>query len=204
MNKTITEITSNPFPNYGYIKTKLPYTLYKSLLKECLNIKKNTKHLTALSSKGTPEHFYVEKNYVDLINFVKKMHNEYEKKFPGTEDIKVLTDNLPFAYGKPWVNIQKENQFIPIHTHGGVLSYNIWIKIPYNGNEDPYLGNFTFVYSDILGNTVDKIIKLSSKDEGTFIMFPSKLNHLVYPFHKNKKQRISIAGNILFNSKKNI
>jgi hypothetical protein len=55
-----------------------------------------------------------------------------------------------------------------------------------------------------LGNTVDKIIKLSSKDEGTFIMFPSKLNHLVYPFHKNKKERISIAGNILFNSKKNI
>ena len=191
------KVTSNYLPNYGYIKTKLPNKLYKALLSECLNARNNTKHKTALSSDGTPEHFYVEKNYESLINFVKKMHVEYDKHFPGISDIRVLTANLPFAYGRPWINIQKQNEFIPIHTHGGVLSYNIWIKIPYNGNDDPYLGNFTFVYSDIRGNIVDKIMKLSSKDEGVMMMFPSKLNHLVWPFHNNKQDRISIAGNIL-------
>ena len=34
------KITKHDFLNYGYIKTKLPNNLYKSLLEECLNAKK--------------------------------------------------------------------------------------------------------------------------------------------------------------------
>lgn len=190
----------NNFDNFGYIQTKLPKTLYTKLHKECLKAKNNKKFISGLTSKGIPHHYYVEKNQKELLDFVALTKQAYEKAFPKLKELRILTKDLPFKYEKPWINLQKENEFIPIHTHDGILSYNIWIKIPYDGTKEKFLGNFVFVYTNVLGNIVTKEINLSEKDEGTIIMFPSKLSHLVWPFHKNKKTRISIAGNILLNS----
>ena len=41
---------------------------------------------------------------------------------------------------------------------------------------------------------------LTKEDEGTIILFPSALNHIVYPHHSTDEYRISIAGDISVDS----
>ena len=191
------KITTHHFINHGYIKTKLPNDLYKSLLEECLKAEKNKEMISGLTSKGIPKHYYVQNNYENLIIFIDEIQKIYEKNFPGIADVKILTKNVPYAHQKPWINLQKENEFIPNHFHDGVLSYSIWMKIPYDSTKEKYSGNFNFLYTDVLGNIKTEFINLSKEDEGTLVMFPAKLTHIVWPFYKNKKIRISVSGNIL-------
>lgn len=190
------------FFNLGYLRAKLPNKLYKSLLKECLSLKDNKPLITDLTSSGVPKHYYLKHNE-EFYDFIHTMHKEYEKKFPGSSDLLILKNEKqhPFYYKNPWINIQKENEFIPYHVHEGIFSYTIWIKIPYNSKNKKYEGNFEFVYTDIVGKHRSHTFNLSKEDEGTIIMFPSKLGHIVWPFYKNKQSRISISGNILLTDK---
>ena len=192
--------TVNNFFNYGYVKLKLPKKLYKKLLKECLNARKNKIKITGISSEGVPKHFYIEKYHDELIDFVHSAHELYEKHFPNLADIKILTSNLPYKYGRPWINLQKQHEFIPCHNHDGIFSYSIWMQIPYDSSKEKYSGNFHFMYLDTLGFLRTEAHTLSKEDEGTLIMFPSKLNHMVYPYYKNNNTRISISGNIMLDS----
>ena len=193
--------TVHHFFNYGYIKLKLPKKLYNKLLEECLNAEENEKYVTGLSSEGVPPHFFIEKNHDELINFIRSAHQLYEKNFPNLSDIKVLTNNLPYKYGRPWMNLQKQNEFIPCHNHDGIFSYSIWMKIPYDSSKQKFSGNFHFMYLDILGGAKSQTHTLSKKDEGTLIMFPSKLTHIVYPYYKNTDTRIAISGNIMLDAR---
>ena len=42
--------------------------------------------------------------------------------------------------------------------------------------------------------------RLSEKNEGTMLLFPSNLTHSVFPFYKSDEDRISISGNICLNA----
>ena len=55
---------------------------------------------------------------------------------------------------------------------------------------------FQFVYTDILGAITNIPLFVESGWEGTIVMFPSKLMHIVYPFQTSDDYRISIAGNL--------
>jgi hypothetical protein len=71
-----------------------------------------------------------------------------------------------------------------------VLAYNIWIKIPVESI-------FEFNYNSIIGKNLTHRLKLNEEDQGRVIIFPSNLQHVVYPFYSSNKTRISIAGNVL-------
>jgi hypothetical protein len=197
-------------PNYGYISTKIPNDLYKLLIIECIKAKRrNKKMVTNFTGVGIAKHFYLEdeNTILQLNNFLMNLKDEYDKLYPGLHNIKVFTDPLPYVCEKHWVNFQHKGQFLPNHTHNGIYSYTIWMRIPYESEEELKNGGnhascFSFSYSDILGKLNDWIIKLGKKDEGTIIFFPSKLTHNVYPFYNSNKARISISGNILFDTKK--
>jgi hypothetical protein len=200
LNKMNIEFRQHNFFNYGYISTKLPKKLYDKLLKECLTAENNTACTTGLSSQGIPKHYFVEKCRDELIDFIRIAHQTYEKAFPNLSDIKMLSKDLPYKYEKPWINVQKEHEFIPCHNHDGIFSYSIWMKIPYDSTKEKFSGNFNFMYLDILGRNRSEVFKLSKKDEGTLLMFPSKLLHIVYPFYNNKQTRFVISGNIVLDS----
>ncbi len=117
-----------------------------------------------------------------------------------------------YMMGEPWVNFQKKHEFNPIHHHGGVFSYVIWMKIPTDWREQhclPFLdgmppskkraSNFEFTYTNILGNISHYNYNLDADMEGHMLLFPSMLNHQVYPFYECDEERISISGNILLN-----
>lgn len=188
--------------NFGYITKKLPTTLYNNLLNECNeSINNNEIMVSGLSSKGVAKHFFVNKNLENLKNFIKEAKNEYDKTFPDLANIRVMTDNVDLQFATPWINIQKKYEFIPNHVHDGIYSYTIWMKIPFNNNER-YEGNFEFTYNDVTGRVHNHLIKLTKEDEGSLIMFPSKLVHTVYPFYDTDEYRISISGNIVLDTKK--
>ena len=106
-----------------------------------------------------------------------------------------------------WANFQKKHEFNPVHTHTGILSFVIWIKIPYNlkdesqvfpvvSNSDPRTSKFTFHYNNILGQLRNYSLNIDKSFEGNIAMFPSHLNHSVNPFYTSDEYRISVAGNL--------
>ena len=107
-----------------------------------------------------------------------------------------------------WINYQKKYEFNPIHNHTGVFSFVIWIQIPFNLRDEllrkascnsnkPCASLFSLIYINPMGSLEQKPFPLDKSDEGTLLMFPSLVNHLVYPFYTSDDYRISIAGNIV-------
>jgi|TARA_R100000329_G_C7537340_1_gene189656 hypothetical protein len=126
-----------------------------------------------------------------------------------TDQYKSLADhfNMMPVLNDWWVNFQHEGDFNPIHDHGGLFSFVIWMKIPTHWKDQeklarcvdsrtPMASNFQFIYTDALGKIESYTYRMSPEKEGTMLFFPAKLKHQVYPFYDCKEERISISGNI--------
>jgi len=183
--------------NASILIDSLPDNIFKNLLDEANNLEKNNERMiSGLSSIGVPQHYYLNNN-PEFYSFTQNLADKYfknnehhlvdERDF-GNKDFKLKNTDA-------WFNLQKENEFIPAHTHDGLISYNVWLKIPYETNE--YSGSFQFIYSNILGASRNEVLFLNKQFEGKIIMFPAKLTHIVYPFYNNKNLRISLAGNLI-------
>ena len=122
---------------------------------------------------------------------------------------KTDSPRLNLSYnGQAWVNFQKKYEHNPIHRHNGIFSYVIWYQIPYYlENEAKYgsggvkeaqqncNGDFYFVFPEAQEIAV-RSLNIDKKMEGYIAMFPSDLNHAVYPFYTSDDYRITISGNI--------
>ena len=109
--------------------------------------------------------------------------------------------------GNVWVNLQRKHEFNPPHTHDGVLSFVIWLQIPYTFAEEdqvapgakakkPLSGRFTFY---IPANDEVKTYHLDSdqSQENTVVLFPASMTHAVNPFYSSDELRITVAANYL-------
>jgi len=105
-----------------------------------------------------------------------------------------------------WVNFQKKHEFNPLHNHGGEFSYVVWTKIPYNLKDEmnlpwvknsgsPYASVFSFMLPQFPGIQPLPYF-LDKHHAGWMVVFPSMLNHLVYPFYTSDEYRVSFAGNV--------
>tara|TARA_X000001036_G_scaffold376831_1_gene366365 strand:+ start:506 stop:1213 length:708 start_codon:yes stop_codon:yes gene_type:complete len=108
-----------------------------------------------------------------------------------------------------WVNFSKQTEFNPVHNHGGVMSFVIWMQIPTRSKEqhdlpisknttNPSSSDFQFLYTDILGAISPMTFEMDPETNGTLVLFPSTLSHQVYPFFNSDDYRVSISGNIYF------
>jgi len=188
--------------NLGVFISKLPDSLLNKLKIECLNFLKKEKMISGLTSNGVAKHYYLEDNNIELFDFLNELVKKYDKKYNYFKSFKLLNEQAPLIFKRPWFNIQKKGEFIPNHTHDGVLSYSIWIQIPnLNMNDSKSAGCFEIQYQNILGARQDHLILLDKNSEGKFVLFPSSLSHCVYPFFDTDELRISISGNICFDNK---
>ena len=189
---------------------KLPQYMIDYLW-ECIDVAKKEKNDTKDALAGQISHSYtlkdprnlITKDLMDiLMDQFSWMYSEIDKNFcqPCEPHLHSL-----------WVNFQKKGEFQPVHNHTGLLSFVIWMDIPYHwkdeaklpfvrsNNEIPPGGNFSFVCSnDNSRSTYNHIIQLSPSKNGYCCFFPSDLSHQVYPFYTSDKERISISGNIVF------
>jgi hypothetical protein len=201
------------FSNYGYIQTSLPESLFKALKEECYDAEnsrygKSNHHpqsKTYISGTGTALHFDVIDNAEELKKYALHVANAYITEFNFMDKFRMLTNNVNYIASQPWINVQERGEYIPNHIHDGFLSYAIWMTIPYDVEEE--LKNsktasvFQFTYSSTCGDTtMVKNIPVSKQMEGTMVMFPSNMQHCVYPFFTTEKKRHSISGNIMFDT----
>ena len=113
-----------------------------------------------------------------------------------------------------WANYQYKYEFNPLHNHSGIYSFVIWLKIPYNYNEEILDNRFSgikiydrkagaFEFYQPKENQEGKNYEihkyeLNPKYEGTMLFFPSGLTHQVFPFYSSDEKRISLSGNVSF------
>ena len=146
-------------------------------------------------------------------NVCKECMYQYEQLFPDY----FLTGNYPNSATHDtklntfWVNYQYKHEFNPLHNHNGVFSFVIWLKVPTDYREQytlphlhdvniPQASDFQIIYNDIHGSLKHYTYYMSESSVGKMLFFPSTLNHLVYPFYESDDERVSISGNISFNS----
>lgn len=139
------------------------------------------------------------------------MAYEYCNTAPGSKFFNIDFDNecLELTGGTAWINYQYKHEFNPLHDHGGLLSFVMWVDIPFTRESENIAspgrdsvgncsGAFTFVYSDVFGklSSCTPEIDFGMDLTGQIFMFPAKLYHMVSPFYSSDQPRISIAGNV--------
>ena len=152
--------------------------------------------------------FFFKSVCIPLVKFYRKTN--YKGADPVDQSV-LLGPHSSLVLNDLWVNYQYKTEFNPFHDHSGVYSFAIWLKIPYDWEDQKKLpqyidlidnnikaGCFEFEYNDTLGPIQNYRYKLSPKFEGSMLFFPAKLRHCVYPFYKTDEPRISIAGNLAY------
>mgnify|MGYP003634751248 CR=1 FL=1 len=199
------------YPNYGWYIDRVPQNVLNELGQQVNNLQSNFSKGEKLNDKlaGEIEHEYLIKTQYQTKQYIKDLSQQFENE----SQYMVLNHNplptLKFEYY--WVNFQKKHEYNPIHCHTGVYSFVIWYQVPYTfENELKYThksnyehcthGRFTFVIPTHSSfpdpNLQTQVLDIDKSKEGYIAIFPSSLNHTVYPFYSSDDYRITIAGNI--------
>ena len=203
--KFISQFETLILPNLGVLRVYLSQNINDTLMEEIDDIQKNggcpqNKNLAAFIE----EEYLIEKSILTLAPYLETMVQEYRQVY------KCHLEEKEFSLSKVWVNLQKKNEINILHNHDGNLSFVIWLKIPYklddemnmknaiNAKAKEVSSNFALVYSDILGEINNFNLPVDKDWEGKIILFPSRLQHMVYPFQTSDEYRISVSGNIYF------
>ena len=189
-------------PNLGVLKKQLPNKLKNKLLKECKTAELNNEILkTGITATGVTIQFLLKDTKKEVQEFIIPLVNSYFEQHPDYfKSIDILNKKCDIFVDKPWMNLQRKYEYIPNHIHEGILSYNIFLKIPY-AEKDSKFNSFEFAFTNVCGQPQHHSMNITEKDEGVVFLFPSQLTHCVYPFYDTDKLRISITGNIKFYTK---
>jgi hypothetical protein len=220
MNQEQLKIYAEPITSLYYVRAKVPEDILEKInedvdfiLENKTNLEKWNQYLAGnieeeykLSTKSSHliEDFSIDvaKGYFQVIedeqlNPIKKLDH----------DDNFFEKEVNYELESLWINLQKKYEFNPPHSHAGDYSFVIWMRIPYDLSEElnqknskyaeqpsNSLFNFHFISSSGFNHTLPLYIDKSW--EGTMVMFPSWLQHSVYPFYTSDNYRISISGNI--------
>ena len=206
------EMLIHTFPNLGFISKKLSNEELSPIWKEVNQIKENFTGSSKANNQlaGNMENeFHLFECHNDLENLVLPVAYQYEETFKYFQYFQYTNKNVPLRLAPSWVNFQKKHEFNPNHRHFGVLSYVIWLQVPYSLEDEKKMspgkdanenvsGKFEFSFSNILGMNMNHTLPVDKSMEGQLIIFPSTLTHAVYPFYTSDDYRISVAGNLAF------
>jgi hypothetical protein len=199
-------------PNIPIFKSKLPPKIITRLWRYIEKSEVEFNHELAgnisKSVKLDDEENFLLKNVLnipirELCNYKKTNFPWYKTPTSGKHEKLILTSL--------WVNFQNKYEFNPLHSHSGLISFVIWLKIPTNWREQhalpfvkhsqaPAASDFCFTYTNVLGQLQDLPILMDKSSENHMIVFPAALRHQVYPFFDCDETRISISGNVAFDS----
>ena len=198
-------------PALGWLEKKLSEKELDYLWRCIDDRKKSFKH--NLAGQIHESNTLTDKSDWFWINTLKPLCKEYYEAFGNLGSNIPVNQNHPYYMNSWWVNYQKQGEFNPLHDHGGVYSFVIWMKIPtkhFEQNKNPIslksnthvISAFQFQYANILGKMQLYDYEMNPEMEGTILFFPSQLKHCVYPFYNCDEDRISISGNVLLDTRK--
>jgi hypothetical protein len=126
--------------------------------------------------------------------YIQNELSKHTKEYVGLDRIKLSSQ---------WINIQAHDGYLPTHKHTGNISYAIYLKIPeylknYKNKRDNDLryveGAIQFNYGH--DTSLFPSYSLIHPEEKMILMFPSEVQHYVYPFRDRENLRVSVSGNI--------
>ena len=149
-------------------------------------------------------------NFIRYENFIKQC--AFDQYFDDFWDkTNILTTSCQLKVVSTWVNFQKKHEFNPPHNHSGVFSWIIFLNIPYNLEDEDRVfpimtdralstSRLSFLQvSPIVKGGVDSVtLNVDKSFEGKMLMFPSYVQHEVFPFYTSDDYRITISGNVSF------
>ena len=196
------ELFNVEFPNIGVVWSKCSKSFNDEIRELCKKSKGNSSKANTLAGHISAE--------VDGSQEIEQLL--LPKIFGACESMTGNMGDKEWVSLGTWINFQKKHEFNPFHRHSGVFSFVYWTQIPYNIEDEmnlefvknstkPCASCFSLYYSSLIGEMLERPFNLDKKDEGMFVIFPSKMNHSVYPFYTSNEERISISGNIRFNVK---
>jgi len=192
------------FPNFGYLMDDVPSDILSLLKNEVKLINDASIKMNIRLAGNLQEEFNISHIAPKIEPYILNLLYRYNKDFNYLETLVNLTDNVPFTMNDLWLNLQHKTEFNPNHDHSGIMSFVIWLKIPYTREQENLYspgresnkncsGNFELLYTSTLGNI--SYLHVPTQ-EGKILMFPNKMIHCVYPFYSSDEKRISISGNI--------
>ena len=213
-------IKYNPIQSIGYVSCNVPndvLAVVKQEVQEIIdsNFKDAVPYNVYLAGAIEKQYRLTESSTV-LNKFFKYIIPEYFKLQGDQKNANItflINDKRIPESNNLWVNLQKKYEYNPLHDHSGVLSFVLYLKIPYDFKEEqasPHLKNsntpvgpsFSFMFPAIPqpGKSFKPVeqhfLRVDQNWEGTMIIFPSWMQHTVYPFYTSDDYRISVSGNL--------
>ena len=192
----------------GYLITKLPDIPYKELVDNVLNNDFSVDYTEHLVGQIEKEKVFPHELFPnDIKNIILQGCKQYIQTYIIPQNRYILNFN------DTWINFQRKGEYQPVHNHTGDLVYVIWIKVPYdieNERNLPHAKNsnlnvaasFQFVLTNYFNKIDNLLLSVDKTYEGTMVIFDAKLYHCVYPFFTSDEYRISISGNVFIENEK--
>ena len=188
-------------------RAKMPNELVKILNDYVDKILKDEKKLKELDhgnklAGNVTQEFKLEKDFISSSGYEKFLSDSVFKwlEISGIKQFKEL--NIISS----WIVRQFENEYNPIHWHGGHISGVGYLKVPkslgqtiQSNNKANKNGNLELIYGtkQFLSDSSFPIIP----EVGYFYFFPHYMMHTVYPFCGTNEERRSISFNAKIDEK---
>ena len=193
------------FARFNREELKPLYDIASKVEKDATQYKSMNKILAGNISKQIVFDSYY-KNFLSTL--LDPLLREHIKEYDYSKSQNFLDADCPIVLTQAWMVLQEKYEFNPLHCHTGIFSFVIWLKIPYNMQDElslpfvaesntPSAGSFCYLLSDMLGrNHAHNLVE--DNLEACAFLFPSSMLHCVYPFYTSDEYRISVAGNYQF------
>ena len=205
------ELITRDFPNIGVVEGKLPEDTVDSLWKLIEESKKQPESMKSELAGNISSSIRLDGGSPLIEDFLQNIIPKYIQQSInsfGPPYRLEMKEGQIWNLESLWVNFQKKHEFNPMHDHGGVYSFVIWMQIPTSyeeqrklpicaeSNADGNISNFAFTFTNTLGRICQFVYNMEKDAEGYMVIFPSELKHEVFPFYENDGERISISGNV--------
>ncbi len=148
------------------------------------------------------QEFKLEKDFMDSSGWAKFLVNDSLQWILSAINRKITKFNLIDS----WIVRQFENDYNPLHMHGGHISGVGYLKVPKDFGEYSQKnkevnknGTLTLVYGSeaFMAHSTFSI----TPKVGEFYFFPHYMMHVVYPFKNSNEERRSISFNATVDQK---
>jgi len=183
--------------NLSYFTEKIPQKIYQDLFESTKQRRKeqiwnmNNRLAGALNQQSSLNSWSFDfENYI--LSCARFLWKDVYKTCPWDFDF-IKDPKFFYKLKKLWVNYQQKNEYNPLHDHSGIISFVIFIDIPYGSEErNIHSSNGTFQLEN-------EVLPVDKSWNGVILMFPSTTKHAVYPYNSTDKERITVSGNITWN-----
>ncbi len=198
------------FENIGFLKMSFTEAELAPVRAEVAKISKDFEQSRSHNAKlaGNLKNSYLMTESVKHVYNLMAPHVlQFDEKFGRyVTQNSIAPESSPIYLKELWVNFQHKHEFNPPHEHYGIISFVMWLKIPYTFEEEKKVspgagsnhdvsGKFCFQYTNSLGDICNHFIEADKSLENHGLMFSAKMKHSVFPFYSSDDYRVSVAGN---------